>query len=218
MVQAAWLNAGGSILTARLALERGAAFNVGGGFHHAFADHGEGFCPLNDIAVAVRAVQREGRAARVLVVDCDVHQANGTAALFAGDASVFTLSAHQRDNYPRVKPPSDLDLEFEDGAGDHEYLARLAAGYADALERFQPQLVFYVSGADPYFDDQLGGLALTKQGLYERDRAVFDRALERGIPVAVALAGGYARYLEDTVEIHATTAVALRDSRLAQGR
>jgi acetoin utilization deacetylase AcuC-like enzyme len=215
MVNAAWLNAGGSILAARLALEHGAAFNLGGGFHHAFADHGEGFCPVNDVAVAVRAMQCEHRVQRVLIVDCDVHQGNGTAAIFAADPGVFTFSAHQRDNYPHVKPPSDLDLEFDDGAGDRDYLDQLAAACDEALARSAPQLLVYVSGADPFFDDQLGGLALTKQGLYERDRLVFDRALAHHVPVMVTLAGGYARYIEDTVEIHANTAVALRDSRLA---
>ena len=212
MVQAAFLATGGTIAAARAALRGGAAFNIGGGFHHAFADHGEGFCAVNDIAVAIRVLQREGRIARALVADCDVHQGNGTAAIFHADPAVFTLSIHQLNNYPQVKPPSTLDVDLEDGIGDHEYLARLAAAYTASIAAFQPDLILYVAGADPYFDDQLGGLELSKDGLHARDRLIFNAAVRRRIPVAVVLAGGYARYLEDTVEIHANTAVALLES------
>ena len=212
MVQATFLAAGGSIQAARLALDCRAAINLGGGFHHAFHSHGEGFCAVNDIAVAIRVLQREGRIHKAMTIDCDVHQGNGTASIFAGDDSVFTLSVHQVNNYPNEKPPSDLDVNLDDGTGDREYLSRLRSACEEALATFQPELVIYVAGADPYFDDQLGGLALSKEGLLIRDRVVFNACLRHGIPVAVVLAGGYARYIEDTVEIHANTVVALRES------
>src|ERR1017187_7355854 len=166
MVQAFCLATGGTILAAQLALQSGVGFNAGGGFHHAFPDHGEGFCAVNDIAVAVRALQHAGAIRRALIVDCDVHQANGTAAIFSGDASVYTLSIHQLNNYPFDKPPSTLDIDLDDGVGDLEYNRKLGAAYRDAIDRFHPDLIFYVAGADPYFDDQLGGLALSKEGLY----------------------------------------------------
>jgi len=210
-VQAFWLAAGGSILAARLAFEHGIGFNIGGGFHHAFAGHGEGFCAINDIAVAVRSVQREGLAGRVMVVDCDVHQGNGTAAIFAGDQSVFTLSIHQFNNYPSEKPPSSLDIHLADGVGDEEYLHRLGNGYRAAMALFQPELVIYVSGADPYCEDQLGGLQLTFEGLKERDRMVMWTALQHRVPVAVLLAGGYAENVFDTVTIHCNTAAMARE-------
>lgn len=212
MVRATFLATGGSIEAARQALRHRAAFNLGGGFHHACHAHGEGFCAVNDIAVAIRVLQREGRIRRAMVVDCDVHQGNGTAMIFAGDESVFTLSLHQANNYPYEKPPSDLDVEFEDCAGDREYLARLRSACEASIAAFQPELVIYAAGADPFFDDQLGGLALSKEGLLIRDRVVFDTCLRHGVPVAVVLAGGYARYVEDTVEIHANTVVALLQS------
>jgi acetoin utilization deacetylase AcuC-like enzyme len=212
MVQASFLATGGSIEAARLALDCGAALNLGGGFHHAFHSHGEGFCAVNDIAVAIRVLQREGRIRKAMTIDCDVHQGNGTASIFAADESVFTLSFHQANNYPYEKPPSDLDVNLEDGAGDREYLGKLRIACEESIAAFQPELVIYVAGADPFFDDQLGGLALSKEGLLIRDRVVFNACLRHGIPVAVVLAGGYARYIEDTVEIHANTVVALRES------
>jgi acetoin utilization deacetylase AcuC-like enzyme len=172
LVEAFWLAAGGSMLAARLALEQGIGFNIGGGFHHAFAGHGEGFCAINDIAVAIRAMQREGRIQRAMVVDCDVHHGNGTAGIFAGDASVFTLSIHQFNNYPSEKPPSSLDIHLPDGVGDEEYLHRLGNGYRAAMTMFHPELLIYVAGADPYCEDQLGGLSLSLEGLRERDRLV----------------------------------------------
>ncbi|HUP03044.1 MAG TPA: histone deacetylase [Bryobacteraceae bacterium] len=211
MVQAFCLACGGSLLAARLALQAGVGFNAGGGFHHAFADHGEGFCALNDIAVAVRCMQRDGAIRRAMVVDCDVHHGNGTAGIFAGDASVFTLSIHQFHNYPSEKPPSSLDIHLEDGVGDSEYIHRLESGYRAALALFQPELLVYVAGADPYYEDQLGGLTLTFDGLMERDRLVLWEALHRRIPVAIVLAGGYAQSMEDTVTIHANTAAVARD-------
>ena len=199
------LTCGGTLLAARLALEHGAAGHLGGGFHHAFADHGEGFCLLNDVAVAVRALMHEGRAARVAVVDLDVHQGNGTASIFADDPAVFTFSMHQEDNYPAEKPPSDLDIGLADGTGDEEYLALLAEHLPRVLDDHVPVLVVFLAGADPYRQDQLGGLALTFQGLRRRDRMVLEGARERGIAVVVVLAGGYARWPEDTVRIHAAT-------------
>ena len=211
MVEAFWLAAGGSILAARLALTRGVSFNLGGGFHHAFPDHGEGFCAINDIAVAVRHLQHAGLVRKAMIVDCDVHHGNGTAAIFAGDLSVFTLSIHQFNNYPTEKPPSSLDIHLADGIGDAEYLHRLANGYRAALSMFQPELVVYVAGADPYQEDQLGGLALTFDGLKERDRMVLWTALTQHLPVAIVLAGGYAQSVEDTVTIHANTAEVARD-------
>jgi len=211
LVDAFWLAAGGSILAARLALEAGIGFNVGGGFHHGFPAHGEGFCAINDIAVAVRRLQRDGAIRRAMVVDCDVHHGNGTAAIFAGDQSVFTLSIHQFNNYPSEKPPSSLDIHLADGIGDAEYLQRLSNGYRAALAMFHPELVVYVAGADPYHEDQLGGLSLTFDGLQERDRLILWTALTQRIPVAIVLAGGYAVSVEDTITIHANTAAVARE-------
>ncbi len=211
MVEAFWLAAGGSILAARQALSGGIGFNVGGGFHHAFPAHGEGFCAVNDIAIAIRRLQKDGLIHRAMVVDCDVHHGNGTAAVFAGDSSVFTLSIHQFNNYPSEKPPSSLDIHLADGIGDAEYLHRLGNGYRAALSMFQPELVVYVAGADPFFEDQLGGLAITFEGLMERDRLVLWSALTHGIPVAIVLAGGYAQSVEDTITIHANTAAVAQD-------
>jgi acetoin utilization deacetylase AcuC-like enzyme len=205
MVEAFWLAAGGSILAARLALQSGIGFNLGGGFHHAFPDHGEGFCAVNDIAVAVRRLQRDGAIRRAMVVDCDVHHGNGTAAIFVGDPSVFTLSIHQFNNYPSEKPPSSIDIHLADGVGDPEYNQRLESAYHAALGVFQPELILYVAGADPYREDQLGGLDLTFEGLKARDRLVLWGALSRKIPVAIVLAGGYAQSVEDTITIHANT-------------
>jgi acetoin utilization deacetylase AcuC-like enzyme len=211
MVEAFWLAAGGSMLAARLAMEAGVGFNIGGGFHHAFPGHGEGFCAINDIAVAVRRLQRDGVIRRAMVVDCDVHHGNGTAAIFAGDQSVFTLSIHQYNNYPSEKPPSSLDIHLADGIGDAEYLHRLGNGYRAALTMFKPELVLYVAGADPYLEDQLGGLSLTFDGLKERDRLVIWTALTHQIPVAIVLAGGYAQSVEDTITIHANTAAVAKE-------
>jgi acetoin utilization deacetylase AcuC-like enzyme len=211
LVEGFWLAAGGSTLAARLALEHGIAYNVGGGFHHAHPDHGEGFCAINDIAVAVRCAQRDGLVRRAMVVDCDVHQGNGTAVVFASDASVFTLSIHQHNNYPAYKPPSSLDIELADGVSDDEYLRCLGAGYLTALDTFRPQLIVYVAGADPYCDDQLGGLSLSLDGLRARDGLVIGSALAAGVPVAIVLAGGYAQNVDDTVTIHANTAAVAKE-------
>lgn len=211
MVEAFWLAAGGTLMAARQALAGGVGFNIGGGFHHAFPGHGEGFCAVNDIAVAIRRLQKDGAIERAMVVDCDVHHGNGTAAIFAGDPSVFTLSIHQFNNYPSEKPPSSLDIHLADGIGDAEYLHRLGNGYRAALSMFKPELMVYVAGADPFLEDQLGGLSLTFDGLMERDRLVIWTALTHHVPVAIVLAGGYAVNVEDTITIHANTAAVARD-------
>jgi len=202
---ASLLAVGGSIAAAQEALRRGWACNLGGGFHHAFPGHGEGFCALHDVAVAIHRLQQEHHAMHTMVIDCDVHQGNGTAVVFAGDPTVFTLSLHQANNYPALKPPSCLDVELADGTGDAAYLDTLGAAIRQALHRFTPDMIWYIAGADPFRDDQLGGLALSMEGLRERDRMIFTLARERHLPVATALAGGYARRLEDTVSIHAQT-------------
>ena len=198
------LAAAGTTLAARLALQHGAAAHVGGGLHHAYAGHAEGFCYINDLAVAARVVLREQLASRVAVVDLDVHQGNGTAHILRDDPAVFTLSVHQEHNYPTPKERSDLDVGLGDGTGDEAYLAALAPAL-DRVWAFAPQLVLYQAGADPYADDQLGGLTLSFAGLEARDRAVIGGCAARGIAVASTLGGGYARRLEDTVRIHATT-------------
>ncbi len=212
MVEGVFLAAGGTLLAARRALAGGAAFNIGGGFHHAFPDHGEGFCAVHDVAVAVRTLQQEGLIRKALILDCDVHHGDGTAAIFSGERDVFTLSIHHFNNYPAVKPPSTIDIHLEDGAGDAEYLARLRPACEAAVLGFRPEILFYVAGVDPYEDDQLGGLSLTREGLLERDRLVFDLALRKHVPVVVTLAGGYARSTADTVALHVQTVAALRDS------
>jgi acetoin utilization deacetylase AcuC-like enzyme len=205
LVRAVWLSAGGSILAGQKALEEGAAANIGGGFHHAFPGHGEGFCVLHDVAIAIRSLQKDNLVDRAMTVDLDVHQGNGTAAIFAGDETVFTFSMHQQNNYPVPKPPSSLDVNLSDGIRDQEYLDLLRESLDDIIPKFRPQVIFYVAGADPYWDDQLGGLRLSLDGLKKRDRMVFEKAKLHGVPVAVTLAGGYARNVEDTVRIHTNT-------------
>jgi acetoin utilization deacetylase AcuC-like enzyme len=207
MVEAFWLATGGTLLAARNVLRDRLGLNIGGGFHHAFPDHGEGFCAIHDVAVAIRTLQHERLIARALVVDCDVHHGNGTAAIFAGDASVLTLSLHQYHNYPSEKPPSTIDVHLRDGVGDEEYLERLRGALTVAMS-FAPDMVFYLAGADPYGEDQLGGLSMTIAGLKQRDQLVFETALSQNTPVAVTLAGGYARNTSDTVTIHCNTAKA----------
>lgn len=206
MARAFFLAAGGTILAARTAWKEGVCYNAGGGFHHAFREHGEGFCAINDIAVAIRVVQQDGLIRKAMVIDCDVHHGNGTAAIFAGDPSVFTISAQQLNNYPLEKPPSNVDLHLEDGVGDEEYLDVLESGITGPLWTYQPELVVYVAGADPFEDDQLGGLSLSMEGLSRRDEFVIGSARESGAAVTVVLAGGYARRVEDTVAIHVNTA------------
>jgi acetoin utilization deacetylase AcuC-like enzyme len=238
LVKAFWLAAGGSILAADHALIAGIAISIGGGFHHAFPDHGEGFCMIHDVAIAIRRMQRDGKISRAMTVDCDVHQGNGTAAIFAGTQTaseplpsvptstlnpaktkmrgghagdVFTISLHQENNYPAWKPPSSIDIDLPDEIRDDDYLAWLDNALSSGLRQFGPELLCYIAGADPYREDQLGGLSLTIDGLKKRDELVFRVAKARGIPVMVTLAGGYARNVEDTVTIHCNTVVAAKE-------
>ena len=234
LVRAFWLAAGGSILAAENALKDGVAVNIGGGFHHAFPDHGEGFCMIHDVAVAIRRLQRDGKIRTAMTVDCDVHQGNGTAAIFAGTRTsseplpsngpavagkrplmrgahagdVFTISLHQENNYPPLKPPSSIDVDLPDGITDDDYLAWLDNALSSGLRQFQPDLICYIAGADPYCEDQLGGLALSLDGLKKRDELVFQVAKTREIPVMVTYAGGYAQRVDDTVVIHCNTVAA----------
>ncbi|MFN2566447.1 MAG: histone deacetylase [Gemmatimonadaceae bacterium] len=196
---------GGTCEAARAALDEGVAMNLAGGTHHAFAERGAGFCVFNDVAVAIRMLQREGRIRRAAIVDLDVHQGNGTHAIFAGDASVFTFSMHGSRNYPFVKVAGCFDVELEDGTGDEEYLARLATTLPDVLAAAAPDLVVYLAGADPYVGDRLGRLALSLDGLARRDAMVLGACREVGIPVAITIAGGYGRDIEDTVQAHLNT-------------
>lgn len=212
LMEACWLAAGGSILTGRLGLTDGWAASIGGGFHHAYADHGEGFCVLHDVAIAIRRLQFDNAIRTAMVVDTDVHQGNGTAAIFANDPDVFTLSIHQENNYPFSKPPSTIDINLPDGIGDDDYLAILENHLHRAFQDFSPEILFYVGGADPYIEDQLGGLWLTMEGLARRDTLVFDYARRHQVPVAITLAGGYARRVADTIRIHINTILAARDA------
>jgi len=218
IVRFAFLSVGGTILAARKAVESGLAVHIGGGFHHAFPDHGEGFCLLNDVAVAARKSIEDRIADRVMIVDCDLHQGNGTAAALAGHPEIFTLSIHQMDIYPKDKPKSTLDIGLWAGDGDAKYLAELRARIPKLYKEFRPSLVIYLAGADPYEKDQLGGLALTKTGLKDRDKLVIESARSLGIAVAVVLAGGYALEIKDTVDIHLNTVrIAQRVQRIYPG-
>jgi len=239
LVSAFWLAAGGSILAAQRALTDRVCVNIGGGFHHAFPDHGEGFCMIHDVAVAIRRMQRDGKIRTAMTVDCDVHHGNGTAAIFPGararqrplpsvsratlsaahtqpsagpySGDVFTVSLHQFNNYPPIKPPSSIDVDLPDGTGDDDYLGWLDNALSSGLRQFEPDLICYIAGADPYREDQLGGLALTIEGLKKRDELVFRVARARNIPVMVTYAGGYARNVEDTVTIHCNTVIAAKE-------
>lgn len=238
LVEAFWLAAGGSILAARNALTDRVGISIGGGFHHAFPNHGEGFCMINDVAVAIRRLQHDGKIRTAMTVDCDVHQGNGTAAIFgethapggplpsnsaptvkpagmhtrnAKPKDVFTISLHQKNNYPMYKPFSSIDVDLPDGIGDDEYLSWLDNALSSGLRQFEPDLMCYIAGADPYEHDQLGGLALTIEGLKKRDELVFRVAKARNIPVMVTYAGGYALDVEDTVTIHSNTLIAAKE-------
>jgi acetoin utilization deacetylase AcuC-like enzyme len=239
LVRAFWLAAGGSILAAQQCLTDKICINIGGGFHHAFPDHGEGFCMIHDVAVAIRRLQRDDKIRTAMTVDCDVHHGNGTAAIFAGTRTesvplpsasastlnparptrmrgahagdVFTISLHQHNNYPACKPPSSIDVDLPDGIGDDEYLAWLDNALSSGLRQFDPDLLCYIAGADPYREDQLGGLDLTIEGLKQRDELVFRVARARNIPVMVTYAGGYAKNVDDTVTIHCNTVVAAKE-------
>jgi acetoin utilization deacetylase AcuC-like enzyme len=197
-------------------LEEGIAVNLAGGTHHAFRDRGAGYCVFNDSAIAALAMQAEGRAKRVLVVDCDVHQGDGTAAIMADDPSVFTFSIHGANNFPVHKALSDSDIALPDGAGDEQYLAALRDGLCSALSASQADLAIYLAGADPFAGDRLGRLSLTKQGLAARDELVLRLCRDAGLPVTVTMAGGYAERIEDSVDIHfATVSAAARHWRTA---
>jgi acetoin utilization deacetylase AcuC-like enzyme len=242
LVRAFWLSAGGSILAANLALQQGAAVNIAGGFHHAFPDHGEGFCMIHDVAVAIKRLHREEKVRRVMTVDCDVHDGNGTAAIFPpksrtgqplpsaagiqpnlrgvnaslrdssqGELEVFTISLHQANNYPAYKPPSSIDVNLPDGTNDQQYLGWLDQALSSAFRQFEPELLCYIAGADPYKEDQLGGLSLTIDGLKQRDELVLRVARSRNLPVMITYAGGYARRVEDTVTIHCNTIMAAKE-------
>lgn len=239
LVRAFWLAAGGSILAADYALNDRVGFNIGGGFHHAFPDHGEGFCMIHDVAVAIRRMQHDAKIRTAMTVDCDVHQGNGTAVIFAGvrvptdplpsvggrtipfshgtrvrkthAGDVFTISLHQENNYPAFKPPSSIDVNLPDEIGDDDYLAWLDNALSSGLRQFEPDLLCYVAGADPYREDQLGGLSLTIEGLKKRDELVFRVARAREIPVMVTFAGGYAQKVDDTVTIHCNTVLAAKE-------
>jgi acetoin utilization deacetylase AcuC-like enzyme len=205
MVERSRRSVGATIAASRAALADGCSANLAGGTHHAFADRGEGYCVFNDVAVAVRVLQQEGLARRMAVVDCDVHQGNGTAAIFAGDADVFTLSLHGAKNYPFKKERSHRDIELEDGTTDEPYLAILEEALSDVIARHAPEVVFYLAGADPYEGDRLGRLKLTIAGLQQRDALVLDSCRRAGIPVIITMSGGYAPDVDAIVTIHANT-------------
>jgi acetoin utilization deacetylase AcuC-like enzyme len=204
LVERSRRSVGGTLQAGRSALETGVGVNLAGGTHHAFSDRGEGFCVFNDVAVSIRAMQAEGRAVRAAVVDLDVHQGNGTAAIFRDDPSVFTASVHGERNYPFRKEPGDLDVELPDGTGDRGYLQAVDQ-VVDVAMAFRPELVYYLAGADPFEGDRLGRLSVTKDGLARRDAAVLDRCSRAGVPVVVVMAGGYGRSVDDTVDIHFST-------------
>jgi acetoin utilization deacetylase AcuC-like enzyme len=197
------LAAQGTIMAARAAVEDGLAANLAGGTHHAFADHGEGFCVLNDVAVAIRVLQRQRHVETALVVDLDVHQGNGTAAIFEDDPHVFTFSMHGERNYPSRKMRSRLDVGLGDGIGDDDYLSLLTRHLADVLQQFTPDIVFYLAGVDPAHGDRYGRLALSDEGIRRRDRHVLESCFGRGLPTVITLAGGYAATPERTAELHA---------------
>jgi acetoin utilization deacetylase AcuC-like enzyme len=205
MVERSRRSVGATIAAAAAALDDGAAANLAGGTHHAFADRGEGFCVFNDVAVAARVLQRDHHAGRIAIVDLDVHQGNGTAAIFAGDASVFTFSMHGDKNFPFKKEVSDLDVPLADGTGDDEYLPLLRAHLHDVLNRHQPDFVFYLAGADPFEGDRLGRLKMTVDGLRRRDEIVMEACTRARLPVAISMSGGYANDIDAIVTIHTNT-------------
>ncbi|MEW6681076.1 MAG: histone deacetylase, partial [bacterium] len=196
---------GGSILAGRQALENGIGINIGGGFHHAFPDHGEGFCMLNDIAVCVAVLKKERKIKKPLIFDCDLHQGNGTAAIFKNDRSVFTYSIHQEKLYPLIKERSTIDVNLPNSIGDTEYLSLIESDLEWIITNFKPDFIVYVAGADPYENDQLGSLGLTIDGLIRRDEIVLEPSKDYKIPIIIVLAGGYAYKLEDTIQIHYNT-------------
>ena len=205
MVERTRRSVGGTLQASRTALQEGFGANLAGGTHHAYADHGEGYCVLNDVAVAARAMQVEGRVARIAIVDLDVHQGNGTASIFRDDPTVYTFSMHGAKNFPFHKEPSTLDIALPDGCGDEAFLEALQGGLATVIEQSHADLILYIAGADPFEDDKLGRLSLTKAGLLARDRLVFERCQDAGLPIAIVMGGGYARQIDDTVDIQFNT-------------
>jgi acetoin utilization deacetylase AcuC-like enzyme len=205
LFEASLLCIGGTIQACRNAIETGLGIHIGGGFHHAFPDHGEGFCVLNDIACGIKHLQRAKKILKALIVDCDLHHGNGTAYIFRNNKNVFTFSIHQENNYPAIKPPSDLDIGLADGTGDEEYLEKLRENIPEIIGSFQPELILFVAGADPYERDQIGGLSLTTEGLKTRDELVIGWAKDSNIPLCIVLAGGYAYEVTDTIRIHCNT-------------
>jgi acetoin utilization deacetylase AcuC-like enzyme len=205
MVERSRRSAGATIAACRAALEDGVSANLAGGTHHAFRDHGEGYCVFNDSAIAARAMQAEGRARCVVILDCDVHQGNGTAAILEGDRSIFTFSVHGAKNFPFHKERGDLDVELPDGAGDDLYLSAVEEGVRRAIAQAGADVAIYLAGADPYSGDRLGRMNVSMTGLAERDRIVLGLCREAGLPVAVTMAGGYARDVNDIVAIHLQT-------------
>jgi len=205
LVERSFRAVGGTCEAATAALDLGVTMNLAGGTHHAFPDHGEGFCVFNDAAVAIRSLQRTGRIRRVAVIDLDVHQGNGTHAIFTGDPSVFTFSMHGGRNYPFHKVPASLDVELPDGTGDDAYLGALGEALPRVLSASAPDLAIYLAGADSHQGDRLGRLCLTFDGLARRDVMVLDACREVGIPVAITIAGGYGRNIEDSVKVHLNT-------------
>ncbi|GAB4347912.1 MAG: histone deacetylase [Candidatus Abyssubacteria bacterium] len=208
VIEAFLLNTGGTLMAAEHAVAEGRAVNLGGGFHHAFADHAEGFCFFNDVAIASKKLLSEKKATRIAVVDCDLHQGNGTAFIFQDVPEVFTFSIHQENNYP-IKQKSNLDIGLDDGVGDAVYLSSLEGAVAQIQNGFKPDFVFYLAGADPFVEDQLGALRLTHEGFRRRDDMVIGTFCGAGVPLCVLLAGGYSRNVRDTVEIHYNTCVRL---------
>jgi acetoin utilization deacetylase AcuC-like enzyme len=205
LVERSRRSVGGTIDACRSALQDGLAVNLAGGTHHAYPDHGEGYCVFNDVAVGTRVMQQERRAWQILILDCDVHQGNGSAAIFSGDAQVFTFSIHGQKNFPFHKEASDLDVGLPDGCDDACFLSALRPGIEEALHCSKPDLVIYIAGADPYQGDRLGRMAVSKAGLYERDRLVLETCQSLRLPTAIVMGGGYARQVQDTVEIHLQT-------------
>jgi len=205
MVERSRRSAGATVMACRAASRDGVGINLAGGTHHAYRDRGEGFCCFNDAVVAARLMQREGLATKCLVIDLDVHQGNGTAAMTRDDSNIFAFSMHAAENYPFVKERSDLDIELPDGTDDAMYLESLRAALIQIRTQFLPSLVIYLAGADPFCDDRLGRLALTKDGLLARDRQVLEFVRGLGVPIAIAMAGGYGRTIQDTVDIHFQT-------------
>jgi acetoin utilization deacetylase AcuC-like enzyme len=205
LVERSRRSVGCTIAACRSALEEGLAATLGGGTHHAYPDHGEGYCVFNDVALAARAMQAEGRARRIVIIDCDVHQGNGTAAIFAGDPTVYTFSIHGEKNFPYHKENSDLDIALPDGTGDGTYLDALQDGLKRSLQASRADLAIYLAGADPFTGDRLGRLSLSKAGLVERDRLVFTACAQQGLPIAVTMSGGYAKDATDIADIHFQT-------------